>query len=141
MKLVTYISTGVFIVLSACIMKKEAVQQNGLYGKKWELKQVYTDDGVKDVSGKPFIKFDREKSSAGGHAGCNTFGSKLEVRGKQIKLENIFSTKMYCEQTQETENIFLKNLGLVNRYEIRSGVLNLFRDGSRLLVLEPTSEQ
>ncbi len=141
MKLTTCISAGAFIFISALFMKnKEANDQSGsLYNTKWTLKRIHSGTSVDDdITGKAFIKFNEEKNSAGGNGSCNSFGSTLVVSGNTIHLSNIFSTKMYCEGVQETENNFLKSLGEVNRYDIKGKMLSLYKD--KELLLELTEE-
>lgn len=140
MKIITYISAGAFIVLSACIMNKEAAnQQAQLYDTKWMLKKIETPAGIKEVSTKAFIRFNKEKKSAGGNGSCNSFGSTIIVQSNEISFSDIFSTKMYCEDVQETENMFLKNLRDVKTYQVKDRVLKLFGTDNNLL-LEFTTE-
>ena len=135
MKLTTCISAGVFIFMSAWVMKtKEAnIQSSSLYHTKWTLKRIHLNTGVEGVTGKAFIKFDEEKKSAGGNGSCNSFGSTLDVTGNNLHLTNIFSTKMYCEGVQLTEDAFLKYLGQVTRYDIKGKLLSLYKDKELLL--------
>ena len=137
MKLTTCISAGVFIFLSAWVLKtKEANEQSGsLYDTKWSLKRIQSDNTTHDVTGKAFIKFNDEKNSAGGNGGCNTFGSTLTTSGNNLHLTNIFSTKMYCEGIQQTEDLFLKYLAQVTRYDIKGKTLSLYKDKELLLEL------
>ena len=135
MKLTTYISASVFIFLSALVIKKnEAKQQSSsLFNTKWALKKIHNPTGTEDVTGKAFIKFDEEKKSAGGNGSCNSFGSSLSIEGNTVQFKNIFSTKMYCEEVQQTENSFLNKLNEVNRFEIKGNVLSLYHDKKLLL--------
>jgi|SRR5687767_5350021 len=138
MKLITFFSTGAFIVFAACCMQKETAreQQQSLYDIKWNLKKISTATGTEAVNTKAFIKFNQEKGSAGGNGSCNSFGSNAAVSENKVSFSNIFSTKMYCEGVQETENTFLKQLGQVNRFEIKNKNLLLYRDKDLLLEFE-----
>jgi len=138
MKLITFISAGVFIVLSAFIMKKEHSPWQSLYDVKWSLKKIYTTNGVEEVSTKAFIKFHRENKSAGGNGSCNSFGSNFTGKDNTVSFRNIFCTKMYWEGVQETENTFFKLLGIVNRFEVKEKTLLLYQD--KELLLEFASE-
>jgi heat shock protein HslJ len=69
----------------------------------------------------------------GGNGSCNSFGSTASVNGNEVSFKNIFSTKMYCEQVQQIENIFLGSLGKVTRYEIKDNSLFLYGDKNLLL--------
>lgn len=104
-----------------------------LYNTKWSLKKIYTGDAMQMVETKAFIRFDKEKGSAGGSGSCNNFGSTLTVNENEVSFKNIFSTKMYCEAVQQIENDFLKRLKNVNRFEIKDKALFLYRDKEKLL--------
>ena len=141
MKLITFVSAGTFIFFSAFVMRKEATRQtSSLYDTKWELKKINTADSVDAVINKAFIKFNQEKKSAGGNGGCNVFGSSITVSGNTISFKDIFSTKMYCEGVQQTEDAFFKQLGEVNRFEIKNKALLLYKDKEVLLEFESESK-
>ncbi len=95
----------------------------GLSANAWQLSAI---DGASVSAEKAFIKFDETKNSVGGNGGCNGFGGNLVKNGNQIKISEIFSTKMFCEATQEIENKFLGNLDRVTKYQIIDGKLFLF---------------
>jgi heat shock protein HslJ len=136
-----------FVVLASCAgsrkntgnsssKEEEAIKQQAtsLDGQKWMLAKLHKDGTVQGVvNKKPFIRFDQVKGSAGGNGSCNSFGSTLTVSGSSISISQIFSTKMYCEGVQGTENSFLDLLGKVNRYEIKGDQLSLYRDKEVLL--------
>lgn len=104
-----------------------------LYDTKWLLRKIYDGDAVTSVDTKAFIRFDKEKGSAGGNGSCNSFGSTASVNGNQVSFKNIFSTKMYCEQVQKIENGYLKHLENANRHEIKDKSLFLYHDKQLLL--------
>ena len=138
MKLITFISTGAFLVMSAFFLKKETATPPSLYDTKWLLRKIHTGPGVEEVETKAFIKFNAEKKSAGGNGSCNNFGSTARVNNNEVSFSNIFSTKMYCEGVQKTEDTFFKQLGKVNRFEIVEKRLLLYQD--KELLLEFVSE-
>ena len=138
MKLITFISAGAFIVLSAFIIKKENTVKTtqSFYNTKWMLKKIHTEAGIQDAQTKAFIKFNQEKKSAGGNGSCNTFGSSFTLSDNEISFKNIFSTKMYCEGVQQTENAFFKQLGKVDRFEVKDKTLRLYQGNEVLLEFE-----
>jgi heat shock protein HslJ len=136
MRVVTFLSAGVLIFTSAFIMKKTKSPSQSLYEHKWTLTKIHSEAGIETVTANAFIQFNEEKKSGGGKGGCNNFGSSITVNGNTISFRNIFSTKMYCEGIQQTENIFFKQLGVVNRFEIKGKLLLLFHDKELLLELE-----
>lgn len=137
MKLITFISAGTFILLSAFIMKKENARPTTcLYDTKWLLQKIHTENGMEEINTKAFIKFNKEKKSAGGNGSCNTFGSNFTISDNTISFKNIFSTKMYCEGVQKTEDSFFNQLEKVNRFEVKDKTLVLYQGDDILLVFE-----
>ena len=134
MKHVYLILFAIGLITISCNSAKETMNSDlPLYDTKWSLKKIYDGGSEEAVSTKAFIRFDKEKSSAGGNGSCNSFGSTATVNGNELSLKNIFSTKMYCEQVQKTEDKYFKQLALVTRYEINNNSLILYQDKEKLL--------
>ena len=105
MKLITLLSISITtLILSCSANKKIAAPPTPLYETKWSLKKIYTDAGTENVQTKAFIKFVELNKSAGGNGSCNSFGSSITINNNEISFKNIFSTKMYCEEVQKTED-------------------------------------
>ncbi len=137
MKLITLVGTGTFMFFSAFVMKEEGSRQHySLYDTKWELKKIHDAGHAELITGNSFIRFNQSKKSAGGNGGCNAFGSTISVSGNTVSIKDIFSTKMYCEGTQETEDAFFKLLERVNRFEVKDKSLVLYHDKDILLEFE-----
>jgi len=111
-----------------------------LYNTKWSLKKIHGNSNEEMVNTKAFIRFDKEKGSAGGNGSCNSFGSSSTINGNEVSFKNVFSTKMYCEQVQQIENKFLGNLEKVTRYEIKDKSLLLYKDKELLLEFAAAEE-
>ena len=141
MKQLYFIFVTILIISASCKPAKETTGTTStpLFGTKWSLKKIYTGGKEETVNTKAFIRFDKEKGSAGGNASCNNFGSSLTVNKHEVSFKDIFSTKMYCEQVQQTENKFLAGLRKVNRFEIKEKRLLLYND--RELMFEFTVEE
>ncbi len=134
MKLITVLSIGITALLFSCSANKKMVTPAiPLYETKWSLQKIYTDAGTEEVKTKAFIKFDELKKSAGGNGSCNNFGSSTTINNNNVNFKNIFSTKMYCESVQKTENGFLSQLDKVTRYEIKGSTLLLYQ-GDKILL-------
>jgi heat shock protein HslJ len=103
---------------------------------KWYLK-IHPDSGIVDIkTRKAFIRLDIKNGKAGGNGSCNSFGSTMTVKGDSISFTHTFSTKMYCDEVQSTENYFFNLLQKVNRYEVNGNSLLLFKDKNPLLEFE-----
>jgi len=134
MKQVYFICVAMIILSSSCKPAKETMQSTTpLYNTKWLLKKIHDNGNEEVVNTKAFIRFDEEKGSAGGNGSCNNFGSNAAVNSNEVSFKNIFSTKMYCEEVQQTENKYLKQLGTANRFEIKNKSLFLYHDKEKLL--------
>lgn len=137
MRLVTFISSGAFIVCSAFMMKKDSSKENNtLFSTKWQLKKIHTTTGIEVISTAAFIKFDKAKKSAGGNGSCNNFGGSFTLDKNKISIQNIFSTKMYCEGVQQTEDVYFSLLQKVNNYVVKDKMLLLYLDKELMLVFE-----
>ncbi len=129
----TLITAAAFGLLSNFSLRTERIPDQSLFDTKWSLKKIHTTEGTEEVFTKAFIKFHEEKKSAGGNGGCNSFGSTFTREGQAIRFTGIFSTKMYCEGVQATEDVFFKQLAKVNRFTISGKNLWLYRDKELLL--------
>jgi len=134
MKQLYFICVAMVILTSSCKSSKEIMPSpTPLYSTKWSLKKIHDDGNEKIVNTKAFIRFDKEKGSAGGNGSCNSFGSSPTINGNEVSFKNVFSTKMYCEQVQQIENKFLGSLEKVTSYEIKDKSLFLYKDKELLL--------
>jgi heat shock protein HslJ len=132
---------AIMLVFASCCSSSKTMtskenKSTSLYETKWMLKKIYTEEGIREVNTKAFIRFDKEKNSAGGNGSCNTFGSTTTVNGNEVSFKNIFSTKMYCEGVQPIEDVFFRQLEKVNRFEIKGKKLIFYEDKAILLGFE-----
>ena len=124
----------IFMTAISCTSAKESMQQmTPLYNTKWSLNKIYSNGKEELINTKAFIRFDKEKGSAGGNGSCNSFGSTATVHENNVSFKNVFSTKMYCEQVQQIESKFLGSLEKINRYEIKDNLLLLYQNKQLLL--------
>ncbi len=129
-----YFSYAAAIMLLSCSSSKETTTETiPLYNTKWLLKKIYAGNATQTVETKAFLRFDKEKGSAGGNGSCNNFGSNFIINNSEVSFKNIFSTKMYCEAVQQIENDFLKRLENANRFEVKNKTLFLYHDKEKLL--------
>ena len=134
MKQLYFICVILIISTSSCKSPKEAMQSStALYNTKWSLIKIHGNGNEEIVNTKAFIRFDKEKVSAGGNSSCNNFGSSATISRNEVTFKNIFSTKMYCEQVQPIENTYFGKLEKVNRFEIKDKALVLYHEKEKLL--------
>jgi len=107
-----------------------------LSANAWKLIKV---EGAAVNSPKASIRFNTDKKTVGGNGGCNGFGGDFAKKGNEIKITQIISTKMFCDETSDVENKFLGNLERVTKYQISGGKLLLFAAGTIVLEFAPIS--
>lgn len=106
-------------------------------GTEWVLSVI---EGNAIKNSKAFIKFEADRNSVVGNGGCNSFTGSLTKKGSQIKIPEIFATKVFCPDTSLTEIKFFNNLmDRVTRYEIAGEKLKLFAEDK--VVLEFTAKK
>ena len=116
-------------------------QAASLTTKKWMLSGI-NGNAVNLTKNAPFLNFDANKGTAGGHSGCNSFGGDYEVTGSSIKFGDMIQTMMACgfEGRMEVERGFLEGLRNADRYEIRGDRLIFYQGDREILVFEGVSK-
>lgn len=105
-----------------------------LEDRRWMLETIGTRMTPVAVQG-VFINFGERQNSAGGNTGCNVFGGSYTKSGTSLAIRDIISTMRACEEDNkmQVERDFLDGLRRTNRYEIRQGMLYLYRNQELLL--------
>lgn len=84
----------------------------------------------------PHIRFFSEDSTVSGRLGCNQFGGRYELLGKnEIKMTRMYSTKKACAD-MKAESIFLPQAEKINRYNVHGDTLWLMVDDKRFAGLK-----
>ena len=134
MKQLYFICVTMMILTGSCKSSKETMRSSTpLYNTKWSLRKIHENGKEEIVNTKAFIRFDKEKGSAGGNGSCNSFGSSTTINANEVSFKNIFSTKMYCEAVQQIETSFFNRLENANRFGIKDKILSLYHDKELLL--------
>lgn len=134
MKQTVILFSMISVFAFSCKASKETLNTDtALYYVKWSLKKIHSGDQSQAVSTKAFIRFDKEKGSAGGNGSCNGYGSNFIIENDKVSFTNIFSTKMYCEAVQTIENKFFQGLQTANRFEVKEKSMFLYHDKQLLL--------
>ena|ERR1043165_4136893 len=80
------------------------------------------------------IIFETADKKFRGNGGCNQVNGNYNLDKREIHFTDITSTKMNCDDI-EFENVFLNELGRVDRYEVNNYELHLKRGKETLIVL------
>lgn len=98
---------------------------------------------VKDIaafSRNPVIEIDLSEGKIKGSTGCNRFSGNIVIKGKEVKISNVATTKMMCKDI-ENETTFIKVLNQAALYKIEGDSLFLFsKDGETLMECRFTKE-
>lgn len=83
----------------------------------------------------PFLQLDKEKMMYSGFSGCNQIFGKYETRGSRLDFSGGGMTRRACldPEAQRIERRMTAALGMIDRYEIKNGVLSLY-DGDKILL-------
>jgi heat shock protein HslJ len=111
--------------------KQDSLQ---LQDRKWVLEQI---KGRQTFAPLPyaFINFDAKKNGVGGDSSCNAFGGNYKKTGKSISITEIISTMRACveDNKMSVQDDLFGGLRLARRFEIRNGLLQLYRGNELLL--------
>jgi heat shock protein HslJ len=80
------------------------------------------------------IVFEVAEKRFRGNGGCNQVNGNYTLDKREIHFTDVVATKMSCEDI-DFENVFLTELGKVDRYEVNGNELRLKRRQETLLVL------
>jgi putative lipoprotein len=96
-------------------------------GTNWRLSSLGGEEADADVVST--LTFN-EDGNIGGNGGCNSFGGQARFDGAKLKISDVFSTMMACEEPKmKQEAAFLAALAKVASYTVEGGTLTLL-DGS-----------
>lgn len=73
------------------------------------------------------LKGNDEEQNLSGFAGCNSMGGHYSAPGDHAIVFEPISTRMFCEDTMELENAFIKMLTEADRYQIEGRQLLLYK--------------
>ncbi|KQN32594.1 hypothetical protein ASE92_18550 [Pedobacter sp. Leaf41] len=109
----------------------EKFDQNKLTQTKWELTEL---PGLTlPTTTKATLNFG-DSLKVTGKSFCNNYGGKAEVVDNKIMLKNLFSTKMFCQETDAAERAYLQAINQVNAAKIENNQLTLSNGTQKLLV-------
>jgi len=100
---------------------------------KWVLEKfgeesVVMPDGMET----PYMSFDLNEKKLNGFGGCNNFFGNFFLKGDQLNISELGSTKKYCESTAAVEDRLMVTLRSANAYKVKDGVLTLLQDSDEV---------
>lgn len=112
----------------------EDLEIDDLTDKEWKLeflKQDKIEMGIEKQI--PTIKFDMD-GKVNGFGGCNNFFGSYTLHGRTIKINDVGSTRKFCEGEMELESAYLKVMEIEVRALFSEGKLILTGDGGNQMI-------
>lgn len=113
------------------LLSKVATDQISELMKEWKVLKL---KGLEQIASAPTLIFHEEDNRLSGFAGCNNYFSTYTISGVEIKFDKTGSTRKLCPD-MSVENVFLKLLPEVARYEIVKKELYLYDKNDEVLIL------
>ncbi|KIA92597.1 hypothetical protein OC25_16280 [Pedobacter kyungheensis] len=125
---------GLFLLLfSAC---NEKIDPAKFTNTQWELTEL---PGLTlPAAAKATLNF-ADSLKLSGKSFCNSYGGQAEVADNKISVKNVFSTKMFCQETDAAERAYLHALNQVNSAKVTDNKLYLLNGEKTLLVFTKTN--
>lgn len=91
---------------------------------QWKLVSMIIEGDMAIPLTEGLITLNIKDRSLGGNGGCNTYGGEYSIKAKRLKIKNVISTQMACDNS-ENENRYFKVLNNATRFTLKSGELIL----------------
>ena len=113
------------------IVSKTPTLDNSELINEWTVIKI---KGLKQLSNSPTMTFEKEDAKVAGFAGCNNYFSTYTVTGNTLTLGPAGATRMLCPD-MSVEDVFLKILPNIARFEVVKKELYLYNQKDELLIL------
>ena len=128
------LTLGLLLSANKCNKTPGMADLASMADTKWVLqslsgKGLELPDGVDT----PWIQLDAAASKLSGFGGCNNLFGAFKMQGETLALDDIASTKKYCEGVSPTENALMEALRGAKSFKLDDGVLSLLGDGAKEL--------
>ena len=94
-----------------------------ILGKEWVVVKIEKEKII-DAEKAPWIKLSEGRVS--GFSGCNRLMGSYTLEGKTLIFSQLGGTKIFCFDTQELEDKFMKTLSKTHFWKYKRGKLYLF---------------
>ena len=120
-------------LFSACL---EKIDPSKLTNTKWELIEL---PGLKLPNTKATLNFGEELRISG-KSFCNNYGGQAEIADNKIVVKNVFSTKMFCQETEALERAYLTALKETTNAKLENGKLHLLNGAKTVLIFNKIAQ-
>jgi heat shock protein HslJ len=126
---------AITLSLSGCSSGKSTTESVSLEGTRWILETLNGKSIPITNGNNATLKFDEATGKISGSGSCNTFFGSYKADGSVLKFSEIGSTKMMCDE-MSVETDYFSALQKTDKYEIKSGKLNLYSSSSVIMVFK-----
>jgi heat shock protein HslJ len=126
-------------ILAGCARKttpiKEETANSSLTNTRWKLTALSSlPNGLPRLSKDVFLQLDTGRIK--GFAGCNSYFGGYTTQQSSITFTGVGSTKMFCQEGMETENMLFQALNTTTHYRITGTKLDLLKGQDVLATFE-----
>mgnify|MGYP001112086687 CR=1 FL=1 len=123
------------LVLVGCIGPGGLKRADPLSGTERELVRLY--EGAILPGSRITIRF--EDGSVSGTAGCNCYGGRYQIRGRELAFTELVNTEMACQEggVMAQEQAYLQALGEVTTWSYMGERLALYGGNKQTLLFGP----
>ncbi len=124
------------VIVTAChpsslqtIEKSEATTLPEIITTTWKITLINS-ESIKGDSSNYYLKLDATSGRFESKAGCNQIIGEFKINNGFISFSKVASTKMYCLDTMQTEELYLSILATPSTYRMSNSSKLLFlKDG------------
>ena len=100
----------------------------------WSLEQLNGKDALSN-EGLPevHIIFHLNDNTLNGNDGCNRLSANYTLENEKLSFSKMISTRMFCKQSMQQADEFLKALGKIDRMQIKEDKLILYNGDIELV--------
>lgn len=129
MKTISLFLITIFLFTNCQSVKKKASsnqQESNSLNRKWMLVKLDSISRNALIKHKVFIDLTEKKTSGNAYAGCNNINFQYNAnKDSSIRFSNIISTRMYCEKTNNIEQLLINGLENTKSYNTKNQFLLL----------------
>ncbi|MDR1878941.1 MAG: META domain-containing protein [Bacteroidales bacterium] len=137
MKKIVSLTVVALCCLQSCGTKKSIAQKPetnvSITHKEWIVVEI-ENEKIELSDPKRFPSMTLSDGTVSGHGSCNRFHGPYTLKDNRITFGNIVATKMFCMDTQKTEDKYMKALQKVQRWEYKDNQLCFLDDKNQVVI-------
>lgn len=123
------------LMLTCCCSSVKSVETNSktsLFDTKWIVKTINGEKVKVAKESMPYLQF--SDGTLIGYSACNRINGAYTIDKESIVFDRMLSTKMYCHETQEIEQLFMQTLHKVKQWQIKKQTLQLLDEYKNVII-------